>query len=73
VLFSHLFFCRQLSATGYKYRLKRDLDPEDRRYVTITLTDKGMELFNSIEYGMDEKYTTIYYCIFEDKRSQVLE
>lgn len=52
---------------------RRELDPDDRRYVMITLTDKGTELFISIESGMDEHYLTIYNCIPEDKRVQVLE
>ena len=52
---------------------KRELDREDRRFVTITLTVKGKELFNSIESGMEEKYLSIYNSIPEDKRTQVLE
>lgn len=52
---------------------KRELDPDDRRYVTITLTDKGIELFNSIEYSMDEKFSAIYNSIPENKRAQVLD
>lgn len=52
---------------------KRELDQEDRRYVTITLTVKGIELFNRIEYGMNDKYLSIYNCIPEGKRTQVLE
>jgi DNA-binding MarR family transcriptional regulator len=53
--------------------VKRDLDPNDRRYVTIMLTDKGTELFASIEAGMAEKYAVIYGNIPEVKREQVLE
>lgn len=32
--------------------VKRDLHPEDRRYVTITLTQKGEEIFSKIEESM---------------------
>lgn len=53
--------------------VKRDLNPDDRRYVTITLTDKGVGLYESIEYGIDEKFSAIYNSIPEDKRVQVLD
>lgn len=51
----------------------RDLDSENRRYVIIQLTDKGMDVFKSIEESMDRYYTSIFTSIPEDKRSQVLE
>lgn len=52
---------------------KRELDPQDRRYVTISLTDKGLKIFKGIENDMDSHYSEIYDCIPEDKRNQVLE
>lgn len=52
---------------------KRELDPEDRRYVTISLTEKGIELYQSIESNMDKHFSALYERIPEDKRSQVLE
>jgi DNA-binding MarR family transcriptional regulator len=53
--------------------VKRELDPGDRRYVTITLTEKGLEQYNTIESNMDVHFSAIYSCIPEDKRLQVLE
>lgn len=51
----------------------RELHPEDRRYVTIKLTETGVKIFNNIEEGMEEYYKTIFTSISEDKREQVLE
>lgn len=52
---------------------KRDIDPQDRRYVTISLTDKGYKLFESIEEEMNQYFTKIFERIPEDKRQQVME
>jgi DNA-binding MarR family transcriptional regulator len=52
---------------------KRELDPGDRRYVTIALTEKGTELYRSIESSMDRHFAELYKNIPEGKRSQVLE
>lgn len=51
----------------------RELDPQDRRYVTITLTDEGSKVFNQIETGMNAYFQNIYTKIPEQKRDQVLE
>lgn len=53
--------------------VKRELHPQDRRYVTITLTQKGEEIFNKIEESMGLFYKNIYEAIPEKKRHQVLE
>lgn len=53
--------------------VSRELSSVDRRYITISLTDKGSQLFNSIEDNMEEKFITIYDSIPENKRAQVLE
>ncbi len=53
--------------------VKRELDPQDRRYITISLTNTGMSIFNNIETSMNAHFSTIYKCIPESKRSQVLE
>ncbi|GIM27565.1 hypothetical protein CPJCM30710_02310 [Clostridium polyendosporum] len=51
----------------------RDLHPEDRRYVSIKLTDSGKRVFNNIESSMDQYYKSILDSIPENKREQVLE
>ncbi|WP_238903401.1 MarR family transcriptional regulator [Clostridium sp. YIM B02506] len=52
---------------------KRDIDPEDRRYVTISLTDKGYKIFEEIENDMSNYFKKIYDEIPEGKRQQVLD
>lgn len=51
----------------------RELDPKDRRYVTIELTENGRTVFKEIESGMERKFSDILNRIPEDKRVQVLD
>jgi DNA-binding MarR family transcriptional regulator len=51
----------------------RELDPEDRRYVKIKLTDKGIKVFKNIEESMDQYYKAIFNSVPEEKREQVLD
>lgn len=51
----------------------RELDNEDRRYVSIKLTHEGIKIFNNIESSMEQYYQSIFTCIPEEKREQVLE
>lgn len=51
----------------------RETDPNDRRYLTIRLTEKGMESFQEIENGMNKFFTRVYHSIPEAKRDQVIE
>lgn len=53
--------------------VKRDIDAENRRYITIQLTDQGTEVFVSIENSMYSYYSDIFKSIPEDKRNQVLD
>ncbi len=52
---------------------KRDIDPQDRRYVTISLTDSGHKLYEGIEEGMNLYFKRVYESIPENKKQQVLE
>lgn len=51
----------------------RESHPEDRRYVTIKLTDEGQKVFSTIEGSMEHYYKSIFLSIPEEKRGQVLE
>lgn len=53
--------------------VKRDIDPKDRRYVTISLTEGGTKTFEEIEQSMNLYYKRVYSSIPEDKRLQVME
>lgn len=52
---------------------KRDIDPQDRRYVSISLTESGIKLFEGIEKCMNLYYRKVYNSIPDDKKQQVLE
>lgn len=51
----------------------RDTHEEDRRYVTIQLTDEGKMVYKSIENTMEDYFSRILLGIPEEKRSQVIE
>lgn len=53
--------------------VKRVIDAENRRYISIQLTDQGIEVFVSIENSMYRYYSDIFKSIPEDKRNQVLD
>jgi DNA-binding MarR family transcriptional regulator len=53
--------------------VKRDIDPQDRRYVTITLTESGCTLFKDIEERMNLYFTKVYERLPVNKRDQVLD
>lgn len=55
---------------GYVFR---EADAEDRRYIKIRLTEKGMESFNAIETGMESYFGGVLDAIPEEKQQQVLE
>ncbi|MCX7745864.1 MAG: MarR family transcriptional regulator [Clostridia bacterium] len=52
---------------------EREIDPDDRRYVTIKLTENGKKIFEGIEVSMDLYFKKVYESILEDKRQQVIE
>lgn len=53
--------------------VSRTTDPDNRRAVTIALTDEGTKLFTQVEANMTQFYETFYNALPADKRSQVLE
>ncbi|TCL40195.1 DNA-binding MarR family transcriptional regulator [Anaerospora hongkongensis] len=53
--------------------VSRTIDPDNRRAVTITLTDEGNKLFMQVETSMTQFYETFYNALPADKRSQILE
>lgn len=53
--------------------VNRLVDPGDRRYVALTLTEKGNEIFHTIETMYYEYFTKIFSCIPEEKHAQVVE
>ncbi|HEX3044323.1 MAG TPA: MarR family transcriptional regulator, partial [Bacillota bacterium] len=50
---------------------ERATHPEDRRYITIKLTEQGMRSFREIEAGMNAYFDQVYQSIPETKRAQV--
>lgn len=59
-----------LVAAGYA---ERDLDPNDRRYLRIKLTNSGENLFTSIETNMHLYFEDVLASIQESSRAQVFD
>jgi DNA-binding MarR family transcriptional regulator len=53
--------------------VNREVDNENRRYISIQLTQQGIEVFHNIEDNMHNYYANIFQSIPDDKRDQVLE
>ena len=53
--------------------VNREIDPDNRRYISIQLTDKGIEVFKKIEDNMHDYYAKIFNSIASNKRDKVLE
>lgn len=53
--------------------VKRNTNDDDRRYISISLTEEGSTVFNQIEDNMKFYYEDILSRIPENKREQVLE
>lgn len=51
----------------------RDIDQQDRRYMSVKLTDEGRNLVGAIESRINRFYLEIYNSIPENRREQVLE
>ncbi|MEI6578812.1 MAG: MarR family transcriptional regulator [Eubacteriales bacterium] len=52
---------------------ERELDPNDRRYVAIKLTQAGTKVYNEIESEMEIYFMKIFDSIPADKQDQVLD
>lgn len=52
---------------------ERQHNPDDRRYVDISLTPAGKQIFDTINHNMNTSYAKLYAKIPEDKQKQVLE
>lgn len=51
----------------------REPDPSDRRFVTLSLTESGLQAYRSIEGGKASYYGSLYQSIPTEKRAMVLE
>lgn len=56
-----------------KKMAKRELDPSDRRYITIQLTAAGNLSFHEIETSMEAYFQKIYEAIAEKDRQNVID
>ena len=53
--------------------VKRETDAEDRRYITICLTEDGQKIFDGIEASMNLYYKQVLQRIPKEKHTEVLE
>lgn len=53
--------------------VKREIDSIDRRYISISLTEKGYKLYKIIEDNIRKYFEKVYKDIPENKRTQVLD
>lgn len=53
--------------------VNRDIDDNNRRYVTISLTEDGQKIFDSIETSMNLHYKRVLQKIPSEKQTEVLE
>lgn len=51
----------------------REPDPEDRRYVTLLLSEKGLSIFADVEKRMAQYFEEVIAAIPDDKREQLVE
>ena len=53
--------------------VERKANPDDRRYVDISLTDAGQKIFDEINCTFDQFYADIFNSIPAEKHQQVIE
>lgn len=64
---------RTVNSLVNKGLVKRDIDPDDRRYVAISLTDDGYKTYISIEESINLYFEEVYQAIPENKYHQIVE
>lgn len=64
---------RTINSLCEKGLAERVADPQDRRYIRISLTDEGARLYALIEKNMNSFYKNIFDAIPEDKQEQVIK
>lgn len=64
---------RSVEELVQKEFVKRRPSIEDRRYVALTLTEKGQTRFEKIEHDMYLKFKEVFDNIPQEKQEQVLE
>lgn len=60
----------ELVQKGY---VLREISKEDRRCVSLTLTEEGQKRFQKIEEDMDASFARVFACIPKEKQALVLE
>ena len=53
--------------------VSREINREDRRYLLITLTPQGEQVYRSINQFCNRYYQTVFDCIPEEKQLQIIE
>lgn len=53
--------------------VERTINPNNRREVLLTLTETGRVVFEEVQACASVKYHTIWHCLSEDQRAQVLD
>jgi DNA-binding MarR family transcriptional regulator len=53
--------------------VERKANPDDRRYVDLSLTDTGQKIFDDINSTFDQFYADLFHSIPTEKHQQVIE
>lgn len=64
---------RQVQQLVENELVQRLADPKDRRYVVLSLTEKGLEQHKEIDKTMEDYVNGIFQNVPPDKKEQVLE
>ena len=64
---------RTIDAMVRSALVNRFLNPQDRRYVSLTLTEQGRAVFHTIETSFNAYVARVFEFIPEEKHAQVME